>query len=248
MYDNEDGRRTSFGPGLHGAVLMLLLWNGILFLLQQMLPWHVVVPTRAGFLEESALTWYFGLRADAFWHGWIWQAVTYMFLHGGFQHILLNMLGLWMFGSQLESEWGSRTFLKYYFFTGIGAGLTNVAVFPHSAIPTVGASGAIFGLLLAYGVLYPERKIYFWFIIGIPARLFVAIFGLFELMAGFASGSRAGIAHFAHLGGLLFGLIYVWLWGLPGGRLGLLRRRRMARRRTGFQVIDFNDPDQRRRR
>lgn len=240
MYNDGYEQRTSFGPGLHGVVLMLVLWNGILFLLQQILPWHVLVPTRIGLIEESAITYYLGLRPDAFWHGWVWQAVTYMFLHGGFTHILLNMLGLWMFGSQLESEWGSRTFLNYYFFTGIGAGLTNAAVFPHSTVPTVGASGAIFGLLLAYGVLYPERKIYFWFILGIPARLFVTIFGLFELMAGFTSRG-GGIAHFAHLGGLLFGLIYVALWGLPGGRMGLLRRRRLARRRTGFQVIDFND-------
>jgi membrane associated rhomboid family serine protease len=246
MYNDRGERQTSFGPGLSGAVLMLLLWNGILFLLQEMLPWHVIVPMGFRAVETSALTWYFGLRPDAFWHGAIWQAVTYMFLHGGFQHILLNMLGLWMFGSQLESEWGARSFLKYYFFTGIGAGLTNAAIFPHSTVPTVGASGAIFGLLLAYGVLYPERKIYFWFIIGIPARLFVIIFGLFELMAGFAGSS--GIAHFAHLGGLLFGLIYTWLWGLPGGKIGILRRRKMARRRTGFQVIDFNDPDPRSRR
>jgi membrane associated rhomboid family serine protease len=248
MNDYRSQRQVSFGPGLSGSVLMLLLWNGILFLLQEMLPWRVTIPMGFRSMETSALTWYFGLRPDAFWHGAIWQVVTYMFLHGGFQHILLNMLGLWMFGSQLEAEWGSRTFLKYYFFTGIGAGLTNAAVFPHSMLPTVGASGAIFGLLLAYGVLYPERKIYFWFIIGIPARLFVAIFGLFELMAGFAGGQRAGIAHFAHVGGLLFGLIYTWLWGLPGGRIGFLRRRRMARQRTNFQVIDFYDPDQRRRR
>jgi membrane associated rhomboid family serine protease len=248
MYDDRGERQTSFGPGLHGAVLMLLLWNGILFLLQQMIPWHVVVPMRGGFMEESALTYYFGLRADAFWHGWIWQIVTYMFLHGGFTHILFNMLGLWMFGSQLESEWGSRTFLKYYFFTGIGAGLTNAAIFPHSSVPTVGASGALYGLLLAYGVLYPHRKIYLYFIIGIPAWLFVTGFGFFALVNGVALGQGSGIAHFAHLGGLLFGLIYTWLWGLPGGRIGLLRRRRMARRRTGFQVIDFNDPDQRFRR
>lgn len=243
-YDYESGGGVGFGFGLRGAVLLLLAWNVIVYLLQQVLPLKVAVPAGFGTAQVNAMTWYLGLRPEAVWHGWVWQLVTYMFLHGSLMHILFNMLALWMFGSTLEGDWGTPEFVKYYFFTGIGAGLTNAAVFPHEMMPTVGASGAIFGLLLAYGVLYPDRPIYLYFLFRIPAKYFVILFGVLELFAGI-TGSRGNVAHFAHLGGLLFGLIYLWLWGFPGGRLGILRRRRIARRRSNFQVIDFRDEHRR---
>lgn len=239
-YDYQPGGGVRFGFGLQGAVLMLLAWNVIIYLLQQVVPLRVDVPAGMGHVRISALTWYLGLRPEAVWGGSLWQLVTYMFLHGSLMHILFNMLALWMFGSQIEGDWGTREFVKYYFFTGIGAGLTNALVFPHEIMPTVGASGAIFGLLLAYGVSYPNRPIFLYFLFPIPAKYFVILFGVLEFFAGI-TGARGNIAHFAHLGGLVFGLIYLWLWGFPGGRLGILRRRRIARRRSGFQVIDFRD-------
>jgi membrane associated rhomboid family serine protease len=144
---------------------------------------------------------------------YIWQLVTYIFLHGGFFHILFNMFGLYMFGSELEATWGTREFTKYFFLCGIGGAITSVIVSPSSAIPIVGASGAIFGLLLAYGVLFPNRPIYLYMIIPIPAKWFVMIFGAITLLSA-VSVSNSGVAYVTHLGGMIFGLIY-----LKGGRL-----------------------------
>jgi membrane associated rhomboid family serine protease len=139
---------------------------------------------------------------------WLWQFVTYMFLHGGFFHLFFNMLVLWMLGGEMENYWGSSEFLKYYFITGIGAGITNcVFTFP-SSVPTIGASGAIFGLLLAYGMAYPDRYIYLYFLIPIKAKYLVLILGAIELLA-IANPRGDGIARFAHLGGLLFGYVYL---------------------------------------
>jgi len=139
---------------------------------------------------------------------WLWQFVTYMFLHGGFFHLFFNMLVLWMFGGEIENYWGSSEFLKYYFITGIGAGITScVFTFP-STVPTIGASGAIFGLLLAYGMAYPDRYIYLYFLVPIKAKYLVLILGGIELLA-IATPGTDGIARFAHLGGLLFGYVYL---------------------------------------
>jgi membrane associated rhomboid family serine protease len=135
-----------------------------------------------------------------------------MFLHGGTFHILFNMLSLWMFGTDLELSWGSRFFARYYAVTGIGAGLVTVLV---SLLPfqeatsmyygsTVGASGAIFGLLLAYGLYFPERRIYLYFLFPIPAKYFVMIFGGVALLSS-VSGGGGNLAHFTHLGGLVVG-------------------------------------------
>ena len=148
----------------------------------------------------------------------IWQLVTYLFLHGGWFHIIFNMFALWMFGADLESKWGSKKFLFFYFLTGIGAGILDVTVntiFP-PAMPTVtiGCSGAIYGLLMAYGMLFPERLIYLYMIIPIKAKWFVAIMGLIEFVSSFSTPG-SGISHFAHLGGMLFGYLYLRGWSLP---------------------------------
>src|ERR1051326_5095611 len=108
---------------------------------------------------------------------YLWQLVTYMFLHGGFFHILFNMFGLYMFGSELEATWGTRQFTKFFFLCGIGGALASVLVSPHSYVLIIGASGAIFGLLVAYGVLFPNRLIYLYMIIPIQAKWFVIIYG-----------------------------------------------------------------------
>jgi membrane associated rhomboid family serine protease len=142
---------------------------------------------------------------------YLWQVVTYIFLHGGFLHILFNMLSLWMFGSELESVWGARQFTKFFFICGIGAGLLMILLSPFATIPTIGASGAVYGILVAYGILFPNRIIIFY-IFPIPAKWFVVIVGAMAFFSSLSEGS--GIAHVAHLGGMLCGLIY-----LRGGRL-----------------------------
>src|SRR6516164_800277 len=114
---------------------------------------------------------------------YLWQLVTYIFLHGGFFHILFNMFGLYMFGSELELTWGTREFTKFFFICGIGAALTSVIASPHSPVMIIGASGAIFGLLVAYGVLFPNRLIYLYMIIPIKAKWFVIIYGAINFLS-----------------------------------------------------------------
>lgn len=138
-----------------------------------------------------------------------WQLVTYMFMHGGMLHLLLNMLILWFLGMELENLWGSKRFVIYYLVCGIGAGLTTLLIGPlfGPAAPTVGASGAIYGVLIAFGVLFPERPLFFLFLpIPIRAKYFVMIYIGIELYAGI-SGTTDGIAHFAHLGGAAVGYL-----------------------------------------
>ncbi len=143
---------------------------------------------------------------------WPWQILTYMFLHGGFAHLFFNMLALWMFGMELENVWGSKRFLTFYLMCGIGAALTNLLVAPLIGlnVPTVGASGAVFGILVAFGMLFPDRPIYIYFLLPIRAKFFVAGYILLELFYG-VTGTSSGIAHFAHLGGAAVGFLYIYL-------------------------------------
>ena len=153
--------------------------------------------------------------------GMIWELVTYMFLHGGLMHVLFNMFGLVIFGSELERRWGSRDFLKYYMFTGVGAGiilvLTSYMFNGNPMVPVIGASGAIFGILIAYGMNFPHRQILLWFVIPVSARTFVAIYAFMELAMTVESRGGGPIARFAHLGGMLVGYLYLkqetLLWG-----------------------------------
>jgi membrane associated rhomboid family serine protease len=201
----------SFGPGpVTPAVKALLIANIAMFVAE------VFVPSLVGLL---------GLSPQAIFHsGRVWQPVTYMFLHhpGGFGHILFNMLALWMFGVELERLWGTQFFLRYYFVSGVGAALTTIVV---SLLPfdvaaqvyystTVGASGAIYGLLLAYAYYYPDRPILL-VIFPVPAKYVVMILGGFALLSSMSGGS--GVAHATHLGGLLAGYIY-----LKSGRGGIM--------------------------
>jgi len=138
----------------------------------------------------------------------VWQIFSYLFLHGSFFHILINMFVLWMFGCELERYMGSREFLFYYFITGVGAGIFNIIFDLNSTIPIIGASGAIYGILTAFGIIFPNRLIYIYFIIPIRAKYFVIIFGIITFLSAFSSSS-SGIAHFAHLGGMVVGFIYL---------------------------------------
>lgn len=150
----------------------------------------------------------FGLTPTLVKKGYIWQLFTYMFLHGDFFHILFNMFILWMFGRSIEEEWGTKEFVKYYFITGIGAGVFTFILSINSSIPTIGASGAIFGILVAYAMMFPDSLIYVWFLFPIKAKYLVIFFGVFELIAS-VRYTPDGIGHFAHLGGMVVGYLYL---------------------------------------
>jgi len=147
----------------------------------------------------------------------IWQPFTYIFLHGGPLHLLLNMLWLWMFGRELELVWGKRRFLNYFFLCGVGAGLIEIAVktipmfWGHrpSDVPTIGASGAIFGILMANAVLFPDRRVWLFPLpVAIPMRPYVAVIAAIEFFFTLGSGGD-NVAHLCHLGGMLVGYIYL---------------------------------------
>ena len=183
-----------FGGGSPPPMIKyLLIANVGVFLLQLILP--------------REFTYYFGLVPAAISHNlYIWQFFTYMFLHGGFWHILFNMFILWMFGSDIERSWGSNEFLKFYILCGIGAGVLNYLFSINSSIPVIGASGAVYGVLVAYAMLYPNRLIYIWGVFPVKAKYLVIGFVVIEVLS---SLNRDGIAHFAHLGGMLVGYIYL---------------------------------------
>lgn len=169
-----------------------------------------------------------------------WQLLTYMFMHGNFSHLFFNMFALWMFGNTLENIWGTKRFLIYYLLCGIGAGLMqegvqyieyattlsqyqtvnlNGTIVPMAdylnMMTTVGASGAIYGLLLAFGMMFPDSLIYLYFFVPIKAKWFVIGYAVIELLTGiFSSGDQ--VAHFAHLGGMLVGFIIITIWKKKG--------------------------------
>jgi membrane associated rhomboid family serine protease len=197
----------------------------------------------------------FALRPADVLRGYVWQLATYIFLHDAFSplHILFNMLGLWMFGSELERHWGSRRFLRFFFVCGIGAGVLMVLLSPltdHGMTDrTIGASGSVYGVLLAFGVLFPDVIIY-WIIFPIKAKWLVLILGGIAFYSSIAA-TGSSIAHVAHLGGMLCGFIYLKGWGMTGGLMDAYQRWRRARLRRKFDVY-YNqrqkDDDQRWRR
>ena len=194
----------AIGPGpLSPAVKAPIVGNVAMFLVMPFMP----SVTRALTLVPAAVL-----------HGRVWHVVTYMFLHGSLAHIFFNMLALWMFGTELERLWGTPFFVRYYFATGIVAGLSTVlfAMAPMTLTAnlygsgTIGASGAIYGLLLAYGLTFPDRLLMLFLVFPVPAKYAVMIFGGIELFLS-ASDIGGGVAHITHLGGLAAG--YVLLRG-----------------------------------
>lgn len=139
----------------------------------------------------------------------LWQPLTYMFMHGSFDHLFFNMFSLWMFGTTLENYWGTRRFLFYYLVCGIGAGLLNMLV-PGVHL-SVGASGAVYALLLAFGMLFPNEYIYLYFLVPIKTKWFIIGMIAIEILEG-VFRSYDGIAHFAHLGGMLIGFLLILYW------------------------------------
>lgn len=142
-----------------------------------------------------------------------WQLITYMFLHVSFSHVLFNLFALWIFGQGIENYWGTKRFIVYYFLTGIGAALFHMWIGGTGA-PTIGASGAVFGILLAFGMMFPNRYVMLLIPpVPIKAKYFVAIFGAIELFSGVMRLDN-GIAYFAHIGGMVAGFILIKFWGL----------------------------------
>ena len=231
----------SFGPGLMTPAVKWLIWANVgVFLLTSLAPagLRFRLSELLGLTPALTLT---GLH--------VWQPFTYLFMHGGVGHILINMLILWMFGVQLERVWGTRFFLRYYFVAGIGAAVVTmiVALLPFSfsaatyATITIGASGAIYGLLMAFALYYPDTPILMFLLFPVPAKYFVMILGA----VAFVSAPRGGgVAHITHLGGLVAGYLYLRrLRGMSLGRLGVLAdlryrylRWRMNRLRRRFDV------------
>lgn len=224
----------SFGPGpMTPAVRAIIYANVAVFLVTLFVP-EVIVDT-------------FGLRPTLVIHELrVWQLVTYLFVHSPSQlsHILFNMLAVWMFGVDLERRWGTRGFVKYYFITGVGAGVSMILVslLPFAATRatfeavTIGASGAVYGLLMAWGLIFPHRQILFMLIFPLPARVFVLIMGAIAFLS--AVGASGGpVANVAHLGGLVVGFVYL---KRPGNLLLEFRYRltkwRMDRMRRRFNV------------
>ncbi len=152
---------------------------------------------------------FFGLTPrSVFTKLFIWQPLTYLFFHAGFGHIFWNMFALWMFGTELERYLGTREFVRFFFITGAGAGLISILAHPMSPVPTVGASGSVYGILLAYAMLFPDRLVYLYFLFPIKVKYFVSFVLILSFYSAFGS-SGTGIDHFAHLGGGLFAFLYL---------------------------------------
>ena len=211
------------------VITALLIANGLVYLAQMAMP---------GVLSNYFALWPLGtpdVVATPYGMEQVpgfapWQLVSYAFLHGGLLHIGLNMFALWMFGVAIENSWGSRLFAIYYFICVIGAALVQLAVVSWSVhtgggiYPTIGASGGVFGILLAFGMMFPNQIIMLLFPpIPMKAKYFVLVFGGIELWSGI-TGTQAGVAHFAHLGGMAFGFLLILYWR---GKLPVKPRRRM---------------------
>jgi rhomboid family protein len=191
--------RIFFGGPVTRTVKILIITNVAVFLI-------LAFSELAG---SHVLISYFGLIPARVTHQlMLWQLVTYMFLHAEILHLFFNMLTLFMFGNDLERYWGTERFLKYYFITGIGAGVCSWLVAMDSAAATIGASGAIYGLLLAYGLLYPNRIIFLNFLIPVKVKYLVLLMGAIAFFSSLSS-RESGISHIAHLGGMLVGLVFL---------------------------------------
>jgi len=194
--------RLGFGGGLTPAIKYLLIANVVLFLMK------IIIPGGEHFMNHA-----FGLTPSLIFSKLtIWQFFTYMFIHGGPWHLIINMFFLWMFGIEVERALGTREFVKYYTICGVGAGFFHLAFNFNSPIPVVGASGAIFGVMAAFALLFPDRIITLLLFLVLPiqmkAKYLVMIFAGIQLLYGFFGGND-GVAYFAHLGGMAVGFIYL---------------------------------------
>lgn len=200
--------RPRSSSAIPNVIFALLVANGIVFALQALSP---------NFLLINFALWPLSPAQSPFAP---WQLLTYGFLHGDLMHISFNMFGLWMFGRELENMMGSQRFLVYFLTCVVGAGVVQlmVAGTQGDIYPTVGASGGVFGVLLAYGMTFPNRMVMLMFPpIPMKAKYFVLFYGLLELYLG-VSGGAPGVANFAHLGGMFFGFLLLRYWARPRRR------------------------------
>lgn len=239
-------RTVNFQLMVPGPVVKRLIFANLLI-------WVVLQLIIEGqFLPEPWVTMYMGLIPKAVIENFfVWQFATYMFLHSvNPMHVLFNMLSLWFFGSELEMRWGSRIFFLYYLLSGVGAGL--IYVFGLAIVgltqgsvpmaymqPVLGASGAVFGILLAYGVLFGDRMVYFFGVFPIQARYFVMVIGLIEVVSLLGSGFSGGIANLAHLGGLLSGALLLFGWT----RYQQVKWRKTSTTRRNLKLVVNKDSD-----
>jgi|AP82_1055514.scaffolds.fasta_scaffold04464_4 membrane associated rhomboid family serine protease len=198
---SSPGFRQSFNRptiSIPSGVKFLLIVNIVVFVLVEL----------SG--QQSLLFRTFGLVPSLVWSKFkIWQLFTYLFIHGGIFHIFFNMFVLWMFGKDLESQWGKMEFLLFYFVCGIGAGLITVLFSVNSIVPIVGASGAIYGLLLAYGFTYPNQMVYLYGLVPIKVKYMVLGLGAIAFFASL-SASQSNVSHITHLSGMIIGLIFIY--------------------------------------
>ncbi len=189
--------QLSYKPSLFtDAIKTLISVNFAIFILQSISS------------SETMFFSNFGLVPKLVWSQLkIWQPFTYMFFHGDIWHVLINMFVLWMFGSELERIWGKKNFLRFYFITGVGSGLLTMLFGLQSMVPVVGASGAIYGVLLAYGVMFPNRTVYLYGIIPIKSIWFVIGIGAVAFFSSFNNFSN--ISHLTHLFGMIIGYLYL---------------------------------------
>jgi membrane associated rhomboid family serine protease len=192
----------------------LVLVNVVIYAVQLLLQPHIGNSSDIfSLLDLRYNTWFeltYGLFTPPLFPNAVWQVFTYMFLHGSIFHIFFNMYVLYQFGHALERVWGPKYYISYYLFTGVGAGITVIllSLLTNHLSITIGASGAIFGLLLAYGMLFPNQMLYLFFAIPMPAKYAVIVFGGIEFVL-MVSNLQPGVSHIGHLGGLLFGFIFL---------------------------------------
>ena len=208
-YDRDYYRPTGFGSFsfFPPVIKNLLIINGAIFFIQMLMKGL----TFQGVPAERIIIQYFSLMPLGYGFE-IWQLISYQFLHGNFSHILFNMFALWMFGVEIENIWGSKKFLVFYLICGVGAGMLHLFASPLLSdvlAPTIGASGAVYGIMIAFALFFPNRYIFLYFLIPVKAKYLIGFLMIFEFLA--VDSAHSNVAHLAHLGGALVGFIYVML-------------------------------------
>ena len=197
-YQRQQWKQNPLSPSLFtDAIKFIISINFLIFILQYL----------SG-MEGELFTIFGIVPSKTFGELMLWQPFTYLFFHGGIWHVLINMFVLWMFGSELEKFWGKKEFLRFFFITGIGSGLITILFSLSSTNPVVGASGAIYGVLLAYGLLFPNRLVYLYFLIPIKVKYLVMLIGAIAFFSSLNPGN-SNISHLTHLSGMVIGFIYL---------------------------------------
>lgn len=197
-YQRQQWKQNPLSPSLFtDAIKFIISINFLIFILQYL----------SG-MEDELFTIFGIVPSKTFGELMLWQPFTYLFFHGGIWHVLINMFVLWMFGSELEKFWGKKEFLRFFFITGIGSGLITILFSLSSTNPVVGASGAIYGVLLAYGFMFPNRLVYLYFLIPIKVKYLVILIGAIAFFSSLNPGN-SNISHLTHLSGMVIGFIYL---------------------------------------